>query len=158
VASNTRHGPRNLGLGCGVLLSLLFLSTASRAGEPAGGARSPRALVPRPQIGRIFFSPAERRARRGGESRTAPLASGVAPSERFLIDGAVSSSSQGRAVWVNGVPIENSAARKSAWTDRDGNIWFSYESLGTRRMRSGQTIDRSGKIEDLLPAGAVTRH
>lgn len=70
----------------------------------------------------------------------------------------MSSSSKGRAVWINGVPIENSAVKKSAWTDRDGNIWFSYESLGTRQMRAGQTIDRSGKIEDLLPPGAVTRH
>ncbi len=158
MAGNTRHGRRNLVLGSG-FLALLFMSAVGRAAEPVDGARSSRALVPRPQIGRIFFSPAERRARRGGESRTAPFASGVAPpSERFSIDGAVSSSGKGRAVWINGVPIENSAARKSAWTDRDGNIWFSYESLGTRRMRPGQTIDRSGKIEDLLPAGAVTRH
>jgi hypothetical protein len=137
---------------------MLFMPAAGSAAEPPDGARSAHALAPRPQIGRIFFSPAERRARRGGESRTTPLANSVAPSERFLVDGAVSSSSKGRAVWINGVPIENSAAKKSAWTDRDGNIWFSYESLGTRLMRPGQTIDRSGKIEDLLPAGAVTRH
>ena len=59
-------------------------------------------------------------------------------------------------MWINGVPIDNSAAKRSAWTDRDGKVWFRYESLGTRVMRPGQTIDRSGKIEDLLPAGAVT--
>jgi hypothetical protein len=158
MSGNTRRRRRIALLGPGILLSLLFVSTVVDAGEPAGGAHSARALIPRPQIGRIFFSPAERRARRGGEAKAAPLADGIAPSEHFLVDGAVSSSSKGRAVWINGVPIENSAAKRSAWTDRDGNIWFSYESLGTRQMRAGQTIDRSGKIEDLLPTGAVTRH
>jgi hypothetical protein len=158
VSSNAPHGPRKRRWGLSLLLSLLFMPAVGGAAEPVSGARSSHALVSRPQIGRIFFSPAERRARRGGESKAAPLANGVAPSERFLVDGAVSSSSRGRAVWINGVPIENSAAKKSAWTDRDGNVWFSYESLGKRLMRPGQTIDRSGKIEDLLPAGAVIRH
>jgi hypothetical protein len=158
MPGNTRRGLRNLILISSFLGTVLYVFAAGNAAEPADGARSAHTPAPRTQIGRIFFSPAERRARRGGESKAAPLANGIAPSERFLIDGAVSSSSKGRAVWINGAPVENSAARKSAWTDRDGNIWFSYESLGTRQMRAGQTIDRSGKIEDLLPAGAVTRH
>jgi hypothetical protein len=135
---------------------LLFMAAAGHAAEPTAGAHSSYAIVPRAPIGRIFFSPAERRAARG-TSKTASSSNGVAPSERFSIDGAVSSSAKGRAVWINEVPIENSAMKKSAWTDSKGNVWFSYQSLGTHVMRPGQTIDRSGKIEDLLPAGAVTR-
>ncbi|HEY2676393.1 MAG TPA: hypothetical protein VGI65_05440 [Steroidobacteraceae bacterium] len=134
---------------------LLFMAVAGHAAEPSG-ARSLQAIVPKAPIGRIFFSPAERRIARG-TPRTASPPNGVAPSEHFSVDGAVSSSTKGRAVWINEVPIENSAVKKSAWTDSKGNVWFSYESLGTHLMRPGQTIDRSGKIEDLLPAGAVTR-
>jgi hypothetical protein len=134
---------------------LLFMAAAGQAGEP-GGAHSSHAIVPKPPIGRIFFSPAERRALRG-TPRAGSSANSVSPSEHFSVDGAVSSSTKGRAVWINEVPIDNLAVKKSAWTDSKGNVWFSYESLGTHLMRPGQTIDRSGKIEDLLPAGAVTR-
>jgi hypothetical protein len=132
------------------------MAGAGQAAEPADGAHTPHAIVPKPQVGRIFFSPAERHAAHGAP-RAASAAGSVAISERFSIDGAVTSSNTDRAVWINGAPIENSAMKKSAWTDGNGNVWFKYESLGTRMMRPGQTIDRSGKIEDLLPPGAVSR-
>jgi hypothetical protein len=135
---------------------LLFLAAVGHAAEPVAGARTAHAMASKPPIGRIFFSPAERRAARGAPRADSATGS-VASSERFSIDGAVSSNTTGRAVWINGVPIDNSAVKKSAWTDRNGNVWFRYESLGTRAMRPGQTIDRSGKIKDLLPPGAVTR-
>jgi hypothetical protein len=135
---------------------LLSIAAAGHAAEPVDGAHTAHAVLPKPQIGRIFFSPSERHAARAAP-RADSAAGSVAPSERFSIDGAVSSSTTGRAVWINGAPIDNSAVKKSAWTDRNGNVWFRYESLGTRAMRPGQTIDRSGKIKDLLPPGAVTR-
>ena len=122
-----------------------------------GAAQPAHAGAAQPRIGRIFFSPAERRARKGIGAGAAAAAHGVAPPERFEVNGAVSSDTQGRAVWINGVPIAGSTIKKSAWTDRDGNVWFHNDALGTRLMRPGQSIDRSGRIEDLLPSGSVSR-
>jgi hypothetical protein len=134
---------------------LLLVASAAPAAEPTS-TQSAQAATAKPPIGRIFFSPAERRAARGASK--AASANGVVPSERFSIDGAVSADAKGRAVWINEVPIDNSAAKKSAWTDAKGNVWFRYESLGSHVLRPGQSIDREGKIEDLLPPNAVTRH
>lgn len=72
MSSNARYRTRILLLGSSLLFAMLFMPAAGSAAEPADGARSAHAFVPRPQIGRIFFSPAERRARRGGVSRIAP--------------------------------------------------------------------------------------
>jgi hypothetical protein len=74
------------------------------------------------------------------------------------INGAISSSTQGRAVWVNGTAIENSAKFKSAWTDRAGGVWLRDYRRAPRLLRPGQALDpASGAIEDLLPAGSVAR-
>jgi hypothetical protein len=74
------------------------------------------------------------------------------------INGAVSSSTQGRAVWVNGAAIENSAKFKPAWTDGAGNVWLRDDRRTPRLVRPGQAMDpTSGVIEDLLPAGSVAR-
>jgi hypothetical protein len=119
------------------------------------------ASLPKPRIGRIFFSPAERRHRYAEKTRPATDAPGANDSPRrarLLINGAVSSSSQGRAVWVNGTAIENSAKPKSAWTLRDGSVWLRDRQLIPHLVRPGEAIDpASGAIEDLLPTGSVTR-
>ena len=148
-------------------LALLLTATVAGAAEPVGratesidGAARPHALAAKPRIGRIFFSPAERRSRhRDGLAPTpaTPISSGLAPRERLLVNGALSSSSHGRTVWINGAAVENSARGKSAWTDRNGNVWLINGTEGTHLMRPGQSIDRNGVIEDLLPPGAVTR-
>jgi hypothetical protein len=113
------------------------------------------------RIGRIFFSPAERRRRYAEKARPAtdaPGANHTPRSARLVINGAVSSSTQGRAVWVNGTEIENSAKPKSAWTLRDGSVWLRDEQLIPHLVRPGQAINpASGAVEDLLPAGSVTR-
>ena len=130
-----------------------------RAGESISGA-PPRALTANPHIGRIFFSPAERRDRhRDGRAATptTPIGTGRAPRERRLVNGALSSSTHGRAVWVNGAAVEDSARDKSAWTDRNGNVWVMNGTEGTHLIKPGQSIDRNGVIEDLLPPGAVAR-
>jgi hypothetical protein len=155
-------------------LALTLLLTAAVAGatepvgtEPVGratesieGAR-PHALAARPHIGRIFFSPAERARHRDGLAATpmsaAPIGSGPAPRERRIVNGALSSSTHGRAVWVNGTAVEDSARDKSAWTDRNGNVWLMNGAQGTHLIKPGQSIDRNGVIEDLLPPGAVAR-
>jgi hypothetical protein len=132
------------------------------------GAGRQHAFIAKPRIGRIFFSPAERRSRHSSGALTATSAetpvSQAAPSssrsparERLVVNGALSSSTQGRAVWVNGRAVENSERDKSAWTDRNGNVWLVNGDHGVRLIRPGQSIDRSGVIEDLLPPGAVTR-
>jgi hypothetical protein len=130
-----------------------------------GAGRLPKPNA-RPRIGRIFFTPAERRNRRGGDGSAAtwaamhdpPPAPSLSPArERLVVNGALSSSTHGSAVWVNGSAVENSAADKSAWTDRNGNVWVVDGGHGIRLVRPGQSIDRSGVIEDLLPSGAVTR-
>ena len=129
---------------------------ASRAAESIDGAR-PHALAARPRIGRIFFSPAERRSHhRDGLAATA-IGSGPARRERRIVNGALSSSTQGRAVWVNGATVENAARDRSAWTDRNGNVWLMNGIEGTHLIKPGQSIDRNGVIEDLLPPGAVAR-
>jgi hypothetical protein len=156
MSNDVRSRPWHLLLCCCVGCLLLFAAVVDKAAEPADGAHSPRAAVTRPPLGRIFFSPAERRAARSPPAAARSAAS-IAQSDSFSVDGAVSSSARGRAVWINGVPIENSVVKKTAWTDAKGNIWFKTEALGTHAMRPGQTIDQTGKIEDLLPAGAVTR-
>ncbi len=134
----------------------------SRATESIDGADRPQALTARPRIGRIFFSPAERRSQhRGGlasgPTPAAPIGSGRALRDRRVVNGALSSSSQGRAVWVNGTAVEDSARDKSAWTDRNGNVWLMNGTQGTHLVKPGQSIDRNGVIEDLLPPGAVAR-
>jgi hypothetical protein len=131
----------------------------SRAAESISGAR-PQALAARPRIGRIFFSPAERRSHhRDGLAATAATSSGSGPArrERRIVNGALSSGTQGRAVWVNGSAVENTARDKSAWTDRNGNVWLMNGTEGTHLIKPGQSIDRNGVIEDLLPPGSVAR-
>jgi hypothetical protein len=49
------------------------------------------------------------------------------------------------------------ARDKSAWTDRNGNVWLMNGTEGTHLIKPGQSIDRNGVIEDLLPPGAVAR-
>jgi hypothetical protein len=131
-----------------------------RAAEPISGAR-PHALAARPRIGRIFFSPAERARHRGGLAALMSAASsGSGPAvrrERRIVNGALSSGTHGRAVWVDGTAVEDSARDKSAWTDRNGNVWLMNGAQGTHLIKPGQSIDRNGVIEDLLPLGAVAR-
>ena len=113
------------------------------------------------RIGRIFFSPAERRHRYAAKTPAtdAPPSSAQAPrGERLVINGAVSSSTQGRAVWVNGTAIESSSKFKPAWTDPAGSVWLRDDRRTPRLVRPGQAINpASGAIEDLLPAGSVAR-
>ena len=165
-----KHSPRPKPLAWPwLVLSLLLIATVADAAEPVGtepvgravesisGAR-PHASADKPRIGRIFFSPAERRSRHDGTATPAtPIGNRIEPRERLVVNGALSSSSQGRAVWVNGTAVENSARDKSAWTDRNGNVWLINGTEGTHLLRPGQSIDRHGVIEDLLPPGAVTR-
>lgn len=110
-------------------------------------------------IGRIFFSPAERRRRNADNAPAAdPGGNHASRGGRLEINGAISSSTQGRAVWVNGAAIENSAALERAWTDRDGSVWLRDDGHTPRQVRPGQAMDpTSGAIQDLLPAGSVAR-
>jgi hypothetical protein len=124
------------------------------------GARRMHARSGRIRIGRIFFSPAERRQRYADKTPAtdAPSTGHAARGERLEINGSVSSSTQGRAVWVNGAVIENSAKFNSAWTDRAGSVWLRDDRRAPRLVRPGQSIDpASGAVEDLLPAGSVAR-
>jgi hypothetical protein len=140
---------------------LIFVLTPmmSRAAPPLESLHGVQAAVPagKPRIGRIFFSPSERRHRSDqAPIAEAPRATDSARVERLAVNGAVSSSTKGRAVWVNGVPIENSASLKSAWTDSSGRVWLRDDRHIPRRVQPGQAIDpASGKIEDLLPVGSV---
>ncbi len=158
-------------------LALLLGTTAAHATEPAGtepvstepvsgtsesidSAARPHASAARPRIGRIFFSPAERRSRhRDGLAATPAVstAGGAASRERRIVNGALSSGTQGRTVWVNGAAVEDSVRDKAAWTDRNGNVWVMNGTQGTHLVKPGQSIDRNGVIEDLLPPGAVAR-
>jgi len=158
-----RHGP---------WLVLLLLPAASGAAPPLDaappvaamsfdGARRTHTLPGKTHIGRIFFSPAERRRRyadRVPPGADLPSADRRARAERLQIDGAVSSSTQGRAVWVNGTAVENTAKLRSAWTDRGGSIWLRDDRQIPRLVRPGQALDpASGTIDDLLPSGSVAR-
>jgi hypothetical protein len=143
------------------VLSPGLCGAAPPVDAPAPNA-SQRSTVPgsgKPRIGRIFFTPAERR-HRYAEKTPATDAPGArtARAGRLEINGAISSSTQGRAVWVNGTAIENSAKFKSAWTDRAGSVWLRDDRRTPRLLRPGQAIDpASGAVEDLLPAGSVAR-
>jgi hypothetical protein len=140
-------------------LALLLGATIVDAAEPIGNATHPGGGANKPRIGRIFFSPAERRAHHSGglAAQAAPIGNGIAAGGRVVVNGALSSGTQARAVWVNGAAVENSAAAKSAWTDRNGNVWVIDGTHGTRLLKPGQSIDRLGAVEDLLPPGSVTR-
>jgi hypothetical protein len=151
-------------------LALLLTATVAEATEPVGtepvsraaesidGAARP-AVSAMPRIGRIFFSPAERRSRHraGLAAASTPTAPSAAHHERRMVNGALRSSTQERAVWVDGAAVENSARDRSAWTDRNGNVWLMNGAQGTHLVKPGQSIDRNGVIEDLLPPGAVAR-
>jgi hypothetical protein len=148
------------------LALLVVLSPALCGAAPPVDAylpnASPRGIVPRIgkiRIGRIFFSPAERRHRYADKTPAADaLSARTARAERLEVNGAISSSTQGRAVWVNGTAIENSAKFKSAWTDRAGSVWLRDDRRALRLVRPGQAIDpASGAVEDLLPAGSAAR-
>jgi hypothetical protein len=134
--------------------------TVGRAADSIDDSARPHALADRPRIGRIFFSPAERRGRHRdavAATPTTPIGTGPAPHERRVVNGALSSGAHGRVVWVNGTAVEDSARDKSAWTDRNGNVWLTNGTEGTHLIKPGQSIDRNGVIEDLLPPGAVAR-
>jgi hypothetical protein len=151
-------------------LSLLLLPSlggatppvdAATADAPASdGVRRGHIKSGHVHIGRIFFSPAQRRQRYADKTPAANLSANSAPRDgRLQINGAVSSSTQGRAVWVNGSAIENSAQLKSAWTDRGGSVWLRDDRHLPRLVRPGQAMDpTSGAIEDLLPPKSVARH
>lgn len=142
-------------------LIFVLMPMMSSAAPPLESAHGVQGAAPagEPRIGRIFFSPAERR-HRSDKARTAdaPRAADSARVERLAVNGAVSSSTKGRVVWVNGVPIENSARLKSAWTDSSGRVWLRDDRHIPRRVQPGQAIDpTSGVIEDLLPVGSVVQ-
>jgi len=160
--------PNALGARSWLALAVLLAATVveatepvSRATESIDGAVRPPAFAARPHIGRIFFSPAERARHRDGLAATpmsaASSGSGPARRERRVVNGALRSGTQGRAVWVDGTAVEDSARDKSAWTDRNGNVWLMNGAQGTHLIKPGQSIDRNGVIEDLLPPGAVAR-
>jgi hypothetical protein len=145
-------------------LALLLAAAAAGAAEPVGrvidsmdGTAHPHATRAKPRIARIFFSPAERRSRHGGSLAAAQTGGGSSSRERHVVNGALSSNNHGRAVWVDGAAVEDSARDKSAWTDRNGNVWLMSGAQGTHLVKPGQSIDRNGVIEDLLPSGAVAR-
>ena len=153
------HGARRNG--SWLLLLAVLLPALSSAAPPPDAAKAAPARSAKIRIGRIFFSPAERRSRHEDRARSGtglPGADHAAHGERLQVNGAVSSSLQGRAVWVNGSLIEDSAKLKSAWTDRGGNIWLRDDRQIPRSVRAGQALDpASGAIEDLLPSGSVAR-
>jgi hypothetical protein len=141
-------------------LALLVVLSPALCGAAPPTDASTLPVSGKVRIGRIFFSPAERRHRYADKTPAtdAPGTARAARAERLEINGAISSSTQGRAVWVNGTAIENSAKFKSAWTDRAGSVWLRDDGRTPRRVRPGQAIDpASGAIEDLLPAGSVAR-
>jgi hypothetical protein len=146
----------SLGLLAAACLALCVVPRMGRGVESA--AADPHSTNPRARIGRIFFSPAERRSRRNGgldAARAAPAPAAADPSGRMLVNGAVRSSDHARVVWVNGVAIDGSVAGASAWTDRNGNIWLRMASGRPVLMRAGQALERGGTVDDLLPAGSV---
>jgi hypothetical protein len=153
--------------GSWLALALLFTASVADATEPAARvaesidvAARPHAMAAKPRIGRIFFSAAERRSHYRDDlaaTQPSPTGGGLPPRERRVVNGALVSSTQGRAVWVNGTAVEDSARDKSAWTDRNGNVWLMNGTQGTHLIKPGQSIDRNGVIEDLLPSGAVAR-
>lgn len=166
--------PANRGRRPWVACALMLASALTCASEPAGngggqsvnGVGRQHAAATPVGIGRIFFSPAERRRRRAGEpsdlaptpeSESALARSRVASDDRLIVNGSITSSARGRAVWINGRAVDDSATRKTAWTDRNGNVWVVGDH-GTHLMMPGQSIDHSGEIKDLLPAGAIVRH
>src|SRR5271165_6279448 len=101
---------------CGPWLALLLMLAPSVSGADSPADVRPADAQPvnvqrthapaaKTRIGRIFFSPAERRRRyadREQPATDAPGTSRVVRGERLEVNGAVSSSTQGRAVWVNG--------------------------------------------------------
>jgi hypothetical protein len=142
-------------------LALVLTAAAAGAAEPVNigsASRIPPSIdgAAKPRIGRIFFSPAERRSRRTSALAAAtPVGSGSAVRVRRVVNGALRAGTEGRAVWVNGTAVDDSARDKSAWTDRNGNVWVMNGTQGTHLLKPGQSIDRNGVIEDLLPPGAV---
>jgi hypothetical protein len=142
-------------------LIVVLVPMMSSAAPPLESAHGVQGAAPagKPRIGRIFFSPSERRHRSDVAPTTdAPRATDNARVERLAVNGVVSSSTKGRAVWINGVPIENSASLKSAWTDSSGRVWLRDDRHIPRRVQPGQAIDpTSGTIEDLLPVGSVVQ-
>jgi hypothetical protein len=143
-------------------LLLALTPTLGSATEPTVHAEQAALLTGKPRIGRIFFSPAERRNRHASRLDATPVTpppvNRASSGERLVVNGALSSLTQGRAVWINGAAVDNSSVNKTAWTDRNGNVWLNNGAQGIHLIRPGQSIDRSGAIEDLLPAGSVTRH
>jgi hypothetical protein len=144
-------------------LALIFvlvpmISSAAPPLESAHGVHS-AARPGKPRIGRIFFSPSERR--HGSDVAPTAYARPAADSvriERLAVNGAVSSNTKGRAVWINGVQIENSANLKTAWTDSSGRVWLRDDRHMPRRVQPGQAIDPiSGTLQDLLPVGSVVQ-
>ena len=142
-----------------LLLSLLLNASLLSAAEPilkrtAGVARRAQTA----SIGRIFFTPAERRHRNSSGAAATDSAAGSAdthPHDRLIVNGALTSQSRGRAVWLNGSVTEKSAGA-AAWADRNGNVWLTRGD-GTHLLKPGQSIDHTGRIEDLLPPGSVSR-
>jgi hypothetical protein len=172
VKLNSQHCHHPLLRGLSLALLLGLVQAMSGAAAAPDSAQSPNAPASKStpaseslpaakiRIGRIFFSPAERRHRYADKATPTdgvPDTRDTAGAERLAVNGAISSSTQGRAVWVNGVAIANSA-KSTAWTDSSGRVWLRDDRHRLHRVQPGQAIDpASGAVEDLLPAGSVAR-
>lgn len=143
-------------------LALVIMLGASfgAAAEPAG-TPPPAVPIVKPPMGRVFFTPAERRLHRGtgpvARPGTPDVGGGSHAVSSQIVNGVLSSSTQGRAVWVNGAAVKSSGPGKSAWSDRNGNVWLTDADERTHLLKPGQSIDHTGAIRDLLPPGSVIR-
>lgn len=140
-------------------LALMLVPAVSGANEPVELTQHSN-TVSKSRIGRIFFTPEERRTRRAGvraAGGSTALAAKRVPRGRLLVNGAISSGGRAAAVWVNGEAVEDSAVNGPIHTDRGGNVWVSDGSQKGVLVRPGQSVGPGGVVDDLLPPGSVTR-
>jgi hypothetical protein len=139
--------------------ALVLVPAVGGANEPVERTQ-PSSTVTKSRVGRIFFTPDQRRIRRAGARAaggSTAMAAKRAPRSRLLVNGAVSSGSRAAAVWVNGEPVESSGLNGPIHSDRDGNVWVSDGFQKGVLVRPGESIGPGGVVLDLLPPGSVTR-
>jgi hypothetical protein len=108
------------------------------------------------ELGRLFFTPEQRRALDARRSARVPdrPAAAVVASPTLRLDGYVKRSGGKSTVWINGEPADDTVRLPSA---SESTVTLGIGDTGARvRMKPGQSLDRgNGEVRDGIGDGEI---
>ena len=157
IARRRRRGPGVFG----ILVAAALLATTAQAQTPPAAMARDRAASTTVELGRLFFTPEQRRQldrQRDARTEEKPLA---APEPTLTIDGVVTRSSGKRTVWINGAAHNDGEQPDGVaiGTNRrtPGRVVVRPAGSTAIPARVGDTVDRTtGEAGEALGGGSLT--